>query len=211
MQWTIRRRRTVPRERPHFSLLIGKTVLLIQEIRPFRGRARCLGETKQPPAHFPYMTQTNPIPHAILLAVTLWAGSGALMAKAQANRNIEDAQSHLAHIIEGLEAQSEDLAKLQAKLADAKSREKLLINRRNTAMAQLKLRSKLHEPRVTDAFAKFERVEQTLDEMEGKVEAYNLGQTRTLADALAALEADQSVNDELEALKARVKPPAPSA
>jgi len=136
---------------------------------------------------------------------------GALMAKAQANRNIEDAQSHLAHIIEGLEAQSEDLAKLQAKLADAKSREKLLINRRNTAMAQLKLRSKLHEPRVTDAFAKFERVEQTLDEMEGKVEAYNLGQTRTLADALAALEADQSVNDELEALKARVKPPAPSA
>ena len=41
-----------------------------------------MGETKQPPAHFPYMTQTNPIPHAILLAVTLWAGSGALMAKA---------------------------------------------------------------------------------------------------------------------------------
>jgi len=134
---------------------------------------------------------------------------GALIAKAQVNRSLEDAQTHLVNIIEGLEAQSEDLAKLQAKLADAKSREKLLINRHNTAAAQLKLRSKLHEPRVTDAFSKFERVEAALDEMESRLESYNLGQTKTLADAFADLEADQAVKDELEVLKARVKPATP--
>ncbi len=131
---------------------------------------------------------------------------GALIAKAQVVRGLDDAQLHLMHIAQGLEAQNGDLAKLQAKLADAKTREKILINRRNTAAAQLKLRGRLHDGRVTDAFTKFEKIEQTLDQMEGQVEAYDLGQSKTLADEFADLEADQAVKDELEALKARVKP-----
>jgi len=40
-------------------------------------------------------------------------------------------------------------------------------------------------------------------------ESYNLGQSKTLADAFADLEADQAVKDELEVLKARVKPATP--
>ncbi len=131
---------------------------------------------------------------------------GALLAKAQVVRSLDEAQLHLGHIVQGLEAQNADLAKLQAKLADAKTREKILINRRNTATAQLKLRGRLHDGRVADAFLKFEKVEQALDEMEGRVEAYDLGQARTLADEFADLEADQAVKDELEALKAKVKP-----
>ena len=136
---------------------------------------------------------------------------GALMAKAQVTLSLEEAQRHLTHIAEGLEAQNADIAKLQAKLADAKTREKILANRRNTAAAQLKLRGKHHDTRVNDAYAKFERIEQALDEMEGKVEAYDLGKTKTLADDFAELEADQSVTDELEALKARIKPATPEA
>jgi len=131
---------------------------------------------------------------------------GALTAKAQLVRQLADAQVQLTHIVQGLEAQNADLAKLQAKLADAKSREKILANRHNTAAAQLKLRGKLHDVRVADAFSKFERIELALDEMEGKVEAYDLGQTKTLADEFADLEADQAVTDELAALKAKVKP-----
>jgi len=131
---------------------------------------------------------------------------GALMAKAQVVRSLDEAQLHLTNIVQGLEAQNGDLAKLQAKLADAKTREKILINRRNTASAQLKLRGRLHDVRVTDAFAKFEKIEQSLDEMEGRVEAYDLGQSKTLTDEFADLEADQSVTAELEALKAKVKP-----
>jgi phage shock protein A len=135
---------------------------------------------------------------------------GALTAKAQLVRQLADAQLQLSHIVQGLEAQNADLAKLQAKLADAKSREKILANRHNTAAAQLKLRGKLHDVRVADAFSKFERIELALDEMEGKVEAYDLGQNpgqaKTLADEFADLEADQAVTDELAALKAKLKP-----
>jgi phage shock protein A len=131
---------------------------------------------------------------------------GALLAKAQIVRAIEDAQGQLNHVVAGLEQQNEDIGKLQAKLADAKSREKLLLTRKTTAEARLKLRGRLHDDRVTDAFMKFEKVEQALDEMEGRVEAYDLGRARTLEDEFADLEADQSVNDELAALKAKVKP-----
>ncbi len=135
---------------------------------------------------------------------------GALMAKAQINRTLADAQTQLAHIVEGLERQNEDIGKLQAKLADAKSREKILLTRRNTAQAQLKLRGKIHEDRVTHAMAKFEGIEQALDHLEGQVESFDLGRSKTLSDDFAELEAGQAVQDELEALKARLKP-APEA
>jgi phage shock protein A len=131
---------------------------------------------------------------------------GALMAKAAVSRNIADAETQLAHIVDGLARQNADIGTLQAKLADAKGREKILLTRKNTAQNQLKLRGKIHDERITDAFAKFERVEQALDEMEGRVEAYDLGRPKTLADDFADLEADQAVQDELAALKARVKP-----
>jgi phage shock protein A len=131
---------------------------------------------------------------------------GALLAKAQIVRGIEDAQKQLDQLVAGLEQQNQDIGTLQAKLLDAKSREKILLTRKTTAQAQLKLRGKIHDDRVTDAFAKFEKVEQALDEMEGRVEAYDLGRARTLNDEFADLEADQAVNDELAALKAKVKP-----
>jgi phage shock protein A len=131
---------------------------------------------------------------------------GALLAKAQLVRALEEAQAQMAHVVEGLERQNEDIGKLQAKLADAKSREKILLTRQNTASARLKLRGKLYDDRVTDAFTKFEKIEQALDEMEGRVEAYDLGRARTLADEFADLEADHSVNEELAALKAQMRP-----
>jgi phage shock protein A len=131
---------------------------------------------------------------------------GALLAKAQIVRGIEDAQKQLDQVVAGLEQQNQDIGTLQAKLLDAKSREKILLTRKTTAQAQLKLRGKIHDDRVTDAFQKFEKVEQALDEMEGRVEAYDLGRARTLNDEFADLEADQAVNDELAALKAKVKP-----
>jgi phage shock protein A len=131
---------------------------------------------------------------------------GALMAKAAIVRSLDDAQVQLDRIVEGLAQQNVDIGTLQAKLADAKTREKLLMTRKNTAQNRLKLRGKIHDERVTDAFSKFERVEQALDEMEGKVEAYDLGRPKGLADDFADLEADKSVTDELEALKARIKP-----
>jgi phage shock protein A len=133
---------------------------------------------------------------------------GALLARthrAQARASVEQ---QVAQLVAGLAQQNEDIAKLQTKLADAKAREQSLASRRTTAGNRLKVREKLHDDRINDAFFRFEAAERQLDQMEGRVESYDLGRmpgrVPSLDEELATLAADASVNDELEALKARL-------
>jgi phage shock protein A len=129
---------------------------------------------------------------------------GALMAKARVAEALATVERQQQQIEEALARQNEDIGKLQAKLADAKAREKAIASRHKTAANRIKLRTKLYDERITDAFARFEQVERTLDEMEGKVEAFDLGRKKTLADELAGIEAEDGVEAELKALKARL-------
>jgi phage shock protein A len=129
---------------------------------------------------------------------------GALHAKARSAQALKDLELQLAHITEALARQNEDIGKLQAKLADAKSRERAIVARHKTAAARLKVRAKLYDERITDAFARFEQVERALDEMEGKVEAYDLGRRKGLHEEFADMEADGNIREELEELKARL-------
>jgi len=133
---------------------------------------------------------------------------GALLARshrAQARASIEQ---QIAVLVAGLAQQHEDISKLQTKLADAKSREQGFAARRTTAGNRLRVREKLHDERINDAFLRFETAERQLDQMEGRVEAYDLGRSPgrgpTLEEELAGLAADSSMNEELEALKARL-------
>lgn len=129
---------------------------------------------------------------------------GALQMKARIAATIDQLDRQIAQIDAGLAKQSDDIGKLQAKLADAKAREKALLARHTTAAARLKMRSHIYDERITDAFARFERVEKSLDQMEGRVEAFDLGRGRSLAEDLGELESSAAVDDELAALKARM-------
>jgi len=128
----------------------------------------------------------------------------ALAAKARIGEALAREERQCAQIAASLERQNEDVAKLQAKLADAKAREKAIVARHKTAASRIRLRSHLYDERVTDALARFEQVERTLDEMEGRVESFELGRKPVDADTFAALEKDARVEEELAALKARL-------
>lgn len=128
----------------------------------------------------------------------------ALLAKAQATANLQEAQAHLALLTNGQEAQNADMDKLQAKLAEAKAREKELIARQNTAAAQIKLREKIYSSRTAGAFEKFDHLARGLDAMEGSVEAYEMGKTKSLAEEFSALEAEHAMNEELAQLKSKL-------
>ena len=129
---------------------------------------------------------------------------GALLAKSRVAEALA-ALRHQHQQIEGaLTKQNEDIAKLQAKLADAKTREKAIVARQKTAANRIRLRTHLYDERITDAFARFEHVERALDEMEGKVEVFELGRKKTVAEELAGLEAESAVEEELKALKERL-------
>lgn len=129
---------------------------------------------------------------------------GALLAKARVAEAVAGLESQRKHIEDALLKENEDIAKLQAKLADAKAREQAIIARQKTAANRIKLRTHLHDERITDAFARFEQVERALDEMEGKVEAFDLGRKQTLTEEIAGLEAEDGVEEELKALKERL-------
>lgn len=134
----------------------------------------------------------------------------ALLAKARVGQAIAEAEAQNAAITEAIAKQNEDVGALQAKLDEAKSREKAILVRHQSAAARLKARGNLYDQRITDAFARFEQVERNLDIMEGKVEAYDLGRRPTqgmapgITDEFASLEADAGVERELEALKSRL-------
>ncbi len=129
---------------------------------------------------------------------------GAIAAKARLADALEREERQLAQLAAALDKENEDIGKLQQKLADAKAREKSLAARHKSAASRIRIRTSLYDERVTDAFARFEQVERTLDEAEGKVESFELGRKPGIADELAGIEKDARVEEEFAALKARM-------
>lgn len=133
---------------------------------------------------------------------------GALQARVAVARAREALEHQITALVTGLEQQNEDIGKLQAKLADARARQRGLTARHKVASNRLKLRQKLHDERITDAFSRFEQVERALDVAEGRVEVYDLGgasgSSPSLEQELAGLETEAAVDDELARLKQRL-------
>ena len=97
-----------------------------------------------------------------------------------------------------------DIAKLETKLRETKAKQKAMQARHETASNRLRARRQLHDPRVEDAFTRFEHIERRIERTEGQVEAYDMGRPKSLHDEIAELEGDAAVEDELAALKARI-------
>ena len=107
-------------------------------------------------------------------------------------------------IDEGLAKLNEDIARLEAKLEDAKARQKSLIARHKTASSRLAARRKIYDYKIEDAMVRFEQYTRRIDDIEGRIEAYDLGLPKDLNHEFASLEAEESVQKELEYLKRRV-------
>ena len=64
--------------------------------------------------------------------------------------------------------------------------------------------SRIYGERINDALGRFDDYERKLENMEGKVEAYDLGKQHDLDRQFADLETDEHVEAELAALKERM-------
>jgi phage shock protein A len=95
-----------------------------------------------------------------------------------------------------------DIGRLQAKLTEAKAKQATLLARAATAGARLSVRTTLHDGRVDDALGRFGSFEKKLDDLEGRVEAFDLGKgAKTLADEIADLQTQTQIDEELQRLK----------
>ncbi|HEX4870981.1 MAG TPA: phage shock protein PspA [Nevskiaceae bacterium] len=137
---------------------------------------------------------------------------GALAAK---NRAVEQSalyQRELTHVDEEVVKLDTDTAKLKAKLADARSRQKAIVLRSQSVSSRLKVASTISDRKMDDAMLKMEQYEGKIDRMEAELEAYDLG-TRSLTDEFAALAVKEKVDDELAQLRAKLgkTPPSPQS
>jgi len=127
---------------------------------------------------------------------------GALQAKQQAESMAEVVEREIEILDEAVGKADADLSKLQTKLDEARAKHKSLLMRGSVAKSQIKMRSKMTDYRVEDALARYERMERKVDQLEAEVEAFDLGKGESLESQFAQLEADEAIENELNALKA---------
>ena len=126
----------------------------------------------------------------------------ALNEKQKAADMAEGLREEMAEIEVVLRGYEQDIARLQAKLAEARARQNAIANRLESAMTRARAREVLHGSRTEDAFARFELLERRADLAEGYADALGLNGPKSLEEEIAELKAAEKVDAELEELKA---------
>ena len=130
---------------------------------------------------------------------------GALVARTKLGEQRTALESELTMVQDSLRRHDEDLAKLQAKLEEAKARKKALEMRMQTARDRVRVKRALHDPRVDEALTRYESLERRIDQLEADAEVFEMGAVRTLEEEFRDLESESEIGAELEALKARMR------
>jgi len=128
----------------------------------------------------------------------------ALVEKSRVAQASEALRQDYVAVDEGLAKLNDDIARLESKLADAKARQKALLAIHKTASSRLAARKKIHDFKIEDAMVRFEQYTRRIDDVEGRIEAYDLGMPKDLSHEFASLEAEDAIREELDDLKRRV-------
>ena len=129
----------------------------------------------------------------------------ALMERQKATDMAEGLRVEIKSIEETLKSYEVDIAKLQGKLREARSRQNAIANRLESAVTRAKASELLHGGRTEDAFSRFDVLERRADFAEGRADALGMTGPKSLEEEIAELRASDSVDAELEAMKAAMK------
>ena len=129
----------------------------------------------------------------------------ALFEKRRAADVLRRLEAEQVQVDEVLNRYEDDIGRLQSKLDEAKAKRKSLEMRAEAAGHSIKARKVLHDARVDEALARYDRIHRRIDELEGEAEVLDKGRPKGLADRFAELESEGNVEAELEALRRKVK------
>jgi phage shock protein A len=111
--------------------------------------------------------------------------------------------AEIAILDDALRASETDIAKLQTKLREARTRQNAVMTRMESAQNRSRLRELYAGPKVEDAFSRFDVLDRQADLAEGHADALGLGgPPKSLDEEIAELRNADKVDAELEALKA---------
>ena len=129
----------------------------------------------------------------------------ALIERQRAADMADGLRAELATIDDTLKGYEADIAKLQGKLREARSRQNAISSRIESAVTRARTSELLHGTRTDDAFSRFEVLERRADFAEGRADALGMTGPKSLEEEIADLRATEQVDAELEAMKAAIK------
>ena len=128
----------------------------------------------------------------------------ALVERKKAADLSDELKGEITVLDDALRAYEQDIAKLQGRLREARSRQTAIAARLESAENRVKLRSLMSNERTDEALARFDQLERRVDYAEGRADALSLSSDSgkaSLADEIAALEGADAIDDELAAMK----------
>ena len=128
----------------------------------------------------------------------------ALVERQKAADMCEQLKSEIGVLDESLKASEADIAKLQTKLREARSRQSSIETRLETANNRFRLREMYGGSKTAEAFSRFDVLERRVDLAEGRAEAAGLMAVKTLDEEIEELKANEKVDAELAELKKRL-------
>ena len=128
----------------------------------------------------------------------------ALMEKSNINSSVEITEKDLEKLDETLNKLSVEIEQLQAKLNDARARQKTIVMRTTATASRLNVNRQLHSYSIDNAMNKFEYYEKKIDQMEGQMDSIHI-EKRGLQSEFDELEREESIDQELENLKNKLK------
>ena len=104
---------------------------------------------------------------------------------------------------ETIQSFQDDISQLETKLADAREKQRTIIQRQAAAQARHQAQSTIRRADTSEAFMRFEAFEHRIDRMEANANLVDSLRPKkaTLRDEFAQLEAGDEIEKELEALK----------
>ena len=127
----------------------------------------------------------------------------ALQEHANLNEEAAHMEAELTAADEHLAQLTDEVAQLQSKLNDAKAKQKALLVREQSVQNRIRVKEQNNRSALDAAFAKFDKFERRMDNLEGQLEAMDLANDQNLAAQINALEEDERINDALAKLKAK--------
>jgi phage shock protein A len=128
----------------------------------------------------------------------------ALLEKSNINSSVVITERDLAKLDGTLDKLSTEIEQLQAKLNDARARQKTIVMRTTATQSRLNVNRQLHSYSIDNAMNKFEYYEKKIDQMEGQMDSIHI-EKRGLQSEFDELEKQESIDKELEALKTKLK------
>lgn len=128
----------------------------------------------------------------------------ALLEKASVNDVIAIVKDDLVKLDESLAKLSNEIEQLQAKLNDARVRQKAILMRVSATNSRRQINATLYNNTFDNALNKFEHFERKIDSMESEIEATGFGKNPISAE-FEKLEKEGKIDQELAALKSKME------